>query len=668
MIPELGQFSLILALLIAIVQSILPIAGVARKNSIWINSAKYLALLQFWLVLIAFMALMRSYIVSDFTVTNVVNNSHSNKPLLYKIVGTWGNHEGSILLWVLILVSFGGALSLFSSNIPITLRARVLSVQGWICVGFISFMLFTSNPFERTFPPPLNGNDLNPLLQDIGLAIHPPLLYVGYVGFSLVFSFAIAALLEGEVSSAWARWVRPWILISWTSLSAGIALGAWWAYYELGWGGWWFWDPVENVSFMPWLVGTALLHSAIVTEKRGAFKAWTVLLAILTFSLSLLGTFIVRSGLLTSVHSFAVDPERGIYILILLALSIGGSLLLFAYRAPSLEGGGLFSPISRESGLLLNNLFLTTSAAIVLFGTLYPLFLEGITGEKISVGPPFFNISFTPIGLMLGSTMAIGPYLKWKKADIAGILSRIKFLIFVSLAVSLFVWYLKTSGPIFAVVGVGVSVWLFTATLFEWMDRVKLINKDYSGILKRIRSQPRSANGMTIAHLGMSFIILGVVGSSAWKEEVIGFVEKGSQLQVASFLVTFGGVSLHQGPNYNSETATVKVEKDNRFLENLYPERRLYLATGTSTTESAIRQSLAGDLYVTISEPANNKFKGKWVLRLIYEPLVNFIWLGASFLALGGIISITDRRYKVGRTYRYRRTKPTNKVVKLENF
>ena len=430
MIPELGQFSLILALLIAIVQSTLPITGLVRKNSIWINSAKYLALLQFFLVLIAFMALMRSYIVSDFTVTNVVNNSHSNKPLLYKIVGTWGNHEGSILLWVLILVAFGGALSLFGSNIPTTLRARVLSVQGWICVGFISFMLFTSNPFERTFPPPLNGNDLNPLLQDIGLAIHPPLLYVGYVGFSIVFSFAIAALLEGEVSSAWARWVRPWILISWTSLSAGIALGAWWAYYELGWGGWWFWDPVENVSFMPWLVGTALLHSAIVTEKRGAFKAWTVLLAILTFSLSLLGTFIVRSGLLTSVHSFAVDPERGIYILILLALSIGGSLLLFAYRAPSLEGGGLFSPISRESGLLLNNLFLTTAAVIVLFGTLYPLFLEGITGEKISVGPPFFNISFTPIGLLLGSTMAIGPYLKWKKADIAGILSRIKFLIF----------------------------------------------------------------------------------------------------------------------------------------------------------------------------------------------------------------------------------------------
>jgi cytochrome c-type biogenesis protein CcmF len=312
---------------------------VTRENTIWINSAKYLALLQFFLVLIAFMALMRSYIVSDFTVTNVVNNSHSKKPLLYKIVGTWGNHEGSILLWVLILVSFGGALSLFGSNIPTRLRARVLSVQGWICVGFISFMLFTSNPFERTFPPPLNGNDLNPLLQDIGLAIHPPLLYVGYVGFSIVFSFAVAALMEGEVSSAWARWVRPWILIAWTSLSAGIALGAWWAYYELGWGGWWFWDPVENVSFMPWLVGTALLHSAIVTEKRGAFKAWTVLLAILTFSLSLLGTFIVRSGLLTSVHSFAVDPERGIYILILLAVSIGGSLLLFAYRAPSLESG-----------------------------------------------------------------------------------------------------------------------------------------------------------------------------------------------------------------------------------------------------------------------------------------------------------------------------------------
>ena len=385
MTPEFGHFALALALALALVQSVLPILGAARGNLMWMRSARALSVAQLLFVGLAFAALMRAFVVSDFTVLNVAENSHSLKPMLYKVAATWGSHEGSLLLWVLILTAFGAAVSFFGSNIPEPLKARTLSVQAWISVGFLSFMLLTSNPFERLFPPPIDGNDLNPLLQDVGLAMHPPLLYLGYVGFSIVFSFAVAALLEGRIDTAWARWVRPWTLAAWMSLTAGIALGSWWAYYELGWGGWWFWDPVENVSFMPWLLGTALLHSAIVTEKRDAFKSWTILLAILTFSLSLLGTFVVRSGLLTSVHAFAVDPERGLYILMLLALSIGGSLALFAWRAPMMEAGGLFKPVSREAGLLVNNLILAAATGTVLFGTLYPLFLEAVTGDKISV-------------------------------------------------------------------------------------------------------------------------------------------------------------------------------------------------------------------------------------------------------------------------------------------
>lgn len=382
MTPEIGHFALALALAMAIVQSVLPILGAARGNILWMQSAKWSSLGQVFFASIAFFALLQAFVMSDFTVKNVVENSHSLKPMLFKIAGTWGSHEGSLLLWVLILTVFGAAVSVFGSNIPDSLKARTLSVQAWISVGFITFMLFTSNPFDRVFPPPIDGQDLNPLLQDVGLAMHPPLLYFGYVGFSIVFSFAVAALIEGRVDAAWARWVRPWTLAAWISLTAGIALGSWWAYYELGWGGWWFWDPVENVSFMPWLMGTALLHSAIVTEKRDAFKSWTILLAILTFSLSLLGTFIVRSGLLTSVHAFAVDPERGLYILGLLAVSIGGSLTLFAWRAPVMEPGGIFKPISREAGLLINNLILATATGIVLFGTLYPLFYEALTGGQ----------------------------------------------------------------------------------------------------------------------------------------------------------------------------------------------------------------------------------------------------------------------------------------------
>lgn len=650
MTPEIGHFALALALALALIQSVVPIAGATRGNLMWMRSARTLSLAQFLFVGIAFAALMRAFIVSDFTVKNVAENSHSLKPMLFKIAGTWGSHEGSLLLWVLILTVFGAGVSIFGSNIPEPLKARTLSVQAWISVGFLSFLLLTSNPFERIPFPPIDGNDLNPLLQDVGLAMHPPLLYIGYVGFSIVFSFAVAALLEGRVDAAWARWVRPWTLAAWMSLTAGIALGSWWAYYELGWGGWWFWDPVENVSFMPWLLGTALLHSAIVTEKRGAFKSWTILLAILTFSLSLLGTFIVRSGLLTSVHAFAVDPERGFYILGLLALSIGGSLALFAWRAPTMEPGGLFKPISREAGLLMNNLILTVATGSVLFGTLYPLFLEAVTGEKISVGPPFFNASFVPMMLPLLLIMGFGPFLSWKRADMSGVFERLKFVAGLSILAALAIWYFQRGGPVLAYLSILLAIWLLLATIREWALRIRLFDVPIKEALRRAKNQPRAAHGMTMAHAGLAVAIFGFVGSSAWKSEEVVFVTIGSEIAIAGFDITFEGVSRVQGPNYLADRATLTVRRGGELVSQLFPERRKYLVAQSTTTESAIRSTLAGDLYASISEPASETAgqQGAWTLRIIYEPLVNFIWLGALMLVLGGGLSLSDRRLRVG--------------------
>ncbi|MEP5758342.1 MAG: heme lyase CcmF/NrfE family subunit [Litoreibacter sp.] len=645
MIPELGQLALGLALIAALVQGIVPIIGASTRNLLWMRSANATSMLQFVLMVFAFGALMRSFVVSDFTVVNVVNNSNSLKPMLFKIAGTWGSHEGSLLLWVLILAAFGAAVAQFGQNIPAGLKARTLSVQAWISIGFLSFMIFTSNPFDRVFPPPLDGNDLNPLLQDFGLAIHPPLLYIGYVGFSIVFSFAVAALIEGRVDPAWARWVRPWTLAAWTSLTAGIGLGAWWAYYELGWGGWWFWDPVENVSFMPWLLGTALLHSAIVTEKRDTFKSWTILLAILTFSLSLLGTFIVRSGLLTSVHAFAVDPERGMYILGLLGVSIGGSLTLFAWRAPTMEGGGIFAPISREAGLLINNLLLATATATVLFGTLYPLFLEGITGEKISVGPPFFNTTFIPIVMPLVIVMAVGPFMSWKRADLPGILGRLKWVLAAAFLAAVAIWYVQTKGPALAIVAMVIAFWLLFATLREWSRRVGV---GRAGVMTRIQNQPRAGHGMTLAHTGLALLMIGAIGASAWKEETLAFAEPGTEVALAGFDLTFEGVEDVRGPNYLAQRASVRVEKSGGYITTLYPERRHYPVANSVTTESAIRGNLAGDLYLSISEPAAEGFEGQWVLRVIYEPLVNFLWIGTAVLVIGGLVSLSDRRLRVG--------------------
>jgi cytochrome c-type biogenesis protein CcmF len=660
-IPELGLFALILALAVALVQGSLPMVGAARGNLRWMALARPAAFLQFALVATAFLALMQAYVSSDFTVLNVVRNSHSAKPMLYKVSGVWGNHEGSMLLWVLILTLFGAAVAGFGANLPPGLRTRVLGVQAWISIGFLTFMLFTSNPFERVFPPPLDGRDLNPLLQDPGLAFHPPMLYAGYVGFSIAFSFAVAALIEGKVDAAWARWVRPWTLLAWCFLTAGIALGSWWAYYELGWGGWWFWDPVENVSFMPWLLGTALLHSAIVVEKRNALKVWTILLAILTFSLSLIGTFIVRSGLLTSVHAFATDPERGLFILILLCLTIGGSLLLFALRAPALKPGGLFAPVSREGALVLNNLFLATATATVFLGTLYPLFLDAYSGDSVSVGAPFYSRTFVPLMVPLVAAMAVGPFLAWKRADLAGVLGRLKLAAGLAVAAVLAALYLAQGGPVMALFGVALAAWLFAASILEWAGRVKLLRVPLADSLRRAAKLPRSAYGMTLAHAGLAVAIAGMTASAAWKTEEIVILRPGDNVQVAGTSYLFEGVERSQGPNYQSETAAITATRDGRIIARLRPEKRLYPVQNMPTTEAAIHTTGLADLYVALGDPDG---KGGWTVRIFHEPLVPWIWAGSLIMVLGGFVSLSDRRLRVGAPTRRRAARGAGQTAK----
>jgi cytochrome c-type biogenesis protein CcmF len=635
--------------------------GAARGNLRWMALARPAAFLQFALVATAFLALMQAYVSSDFTVLNVVRNSHSAKPMLYKVSGVWGNHEGSMLLWVLILTLFGAAVAGFGTNLPPSLRTRVLGVQAWISIGFLTFMLFTSNPFERVFPPPLDGRDLNPLLQDPGLAFHPPMLYAGYVGFSIAFSFAVAALIEGKVDAAWARWVRPWTLLAWCFLTAGIALGSWWAYYELGWGGWWFWDPVENVSFMPWLMGTALLHSAIVVEKRNALKVWTILLAILTFSLSLIGTFIVRSGLLTSVHAFATDPERGLFILILLCLTIGGSLLLFALRAPALKPGGVFAPVSREGALVLNNLFLATATATVFLGTLYPLFLDAYSGDSVSVGAPFYSRTFVPLMVPLVAAMAVGPFLAWKRADLAGVLGRLKLAAGLAVAAVLGALYLEQGGPVLALFGVALAAWLFAASILEWAGRVKLLRVPLADSLRRAAKLPRSAYGMTLAHAGLAVAIAGMTASAAWKTEEILILRPGDSVQVAGTSYLFEGVERSQGPNYESETAAITATRDGRIIARLRPEKRLYPVQNMPTTEAAIHTTGLADLYVALGDPDG---KGGWTVRIFHEPLVPWIWAGSLIMVLGGFVSLSDRRLRVGAPTRRRAARGAGQTAK----
>lgn len=645
MIAELGHFALILALCVAVAQAVLPLAGASRRNAGWMAAGSSAAVVQFVLIAAAFAALTHAFVTSDFSVKLVAENSHSLQPMIYKISGVWGNHEGSMLLWVLILALFGALVALLGGNLPPTLRARVLSVQAMIAVGFLLFILVTSNPFARLFPPPADGNDLNPLLQDPGLAMHPPILYAGYVGFSIAFSFAIAALIEGRVDAAWARWVRPWTLLAWSFLTAGIALGSWWAYYELGWGGFWYWDPVENASFMPWLVGTALLHSAVVVERRDALKTWTILLAILTFSLSLIGTFLVRSGVLTSVHAFATDPGRGVFILALLVIAIGGSLALYAWRAPQLKGGGLFAPISREGALLLNNLILATAAATVFIGTLYPLILEAAGGGKVSVGPPYYNATFVPLMAPLVAAMAVGPMLAWKRGDLSGALGRLKFAAAAALVALVAAAALTWGRSVLGAIAMGAAAWIAVGVFAELAGRIRLGELPLGQSLARAQGMPRSAWGMTLAHLGLAGIIAGSAAAALWTDEKILTMRPGQTVDLAGYSLLFEGAESRRGPNYTSVHGVFTVSRDRAPIATLEAEKRRYVVGGQETTEAAIRTTAAGDLYAVIGDAQKD---GGYVVRLYYKPLVAWIWAGAAVMVLGGLMSLSDRRLRIG--------------------
>lgn len=647
-VAELGHFALILALFVALAQSVVPLLGAHRGDAVMMNMARPGAVGLFLLVAVAFGALTWAYVTSDFSVVNVFENSHTDKPMLYKVSGVWGNHEGSLLLWITALTAFGLAVALAGRNLPPQLRARALAVQAMITAGFLLFILFTSNPFQRLDPTPLNGKGLNPLLQDPGLAFHPPMLYFGYVGFSMAFSFAVAALIEGRVDAAWARWVRPWTLAAWVFLTLGIGLGSWWAYYELGWGGWWYWDPVENASFMPWLVGTALLHSAIVVEKRDSLKSWTILLAILAFGMSLLGTFLVRSGILTSVHAFASDPTRGLFVLILLGVSVGGSLMLYAWRAPQLKGGGLFAPVSREGALLLNNLLMSTAAATVLLGTLYPLIADALNLGKVSVGPPFFNAVFVPIMVPMLVVMAIGPMMAWKRGDLTGALARLWAAAAAAVAVFVGSW-LYVGGAlsdILAAFGFALAAWLFVGTKVELAERIKLFRVPFAESLRRARNLPRAAYGMTFAHIGIAFVIAGVTASSAYKGEAVQTQAIGESVAMAGYEFTLIDVQNAQGPNWSAVQGTFRVTRDGEEIAILEPEKRAYASPPMPTTEASIHTTGFSDLYAVIGDRSPDG-RG-WVTRIYFEPLVPFLWYGVLLMGLGGIISLSDRRHRVG--------------------
>ncbi len=655
MIAEFGHFALAMAFMVALVQAVVPMVGAARGDTRMMDLAPSAAVVQFVLVSAAFAALTYSYVVSDFSVLNVAQNSHSLKPMLYKISGVWGNHEGSLVLWVLILALYGGLVALFGGNLPPTLKARVLAVQAIVAVGFLAFLLLTSNPFERVFPPPSDGNDLNPLLQDPGLAFHPPMLYAGYVGLSTAFSFAVAALIEGKVDAAWARWVRPWTLAAWIFLTAGIALGSWWAYYELGWGGFWFWDPVENASFMPWLVATALLHSAIVVEKRDTLKAWTILLAIVGFSLSLIGTFLVRSGVLTSVHAFATDPERGVFILLLLVIAIGGSLLLFAWRAPSMKAGGLFRPVSREGGLIVNNLLMSVAAAVVLIGTLTPLMVDALNLPKVSVGAPYFNIVFVPLMMPAIIVAGIGPLLAWKRGDLKGAFRRLKYAVLATVILTALAVWLAWGYSMGSFLGIAVAAWLGTATLTELAGRIGLGRMPLGKSLGRAAGLPRSAWGMTVTHIGLAVTIAGITGASLWRTESIQVMQPGDSVEVAGYEFVFGNVENLRGPNYFIERGTFTVWRDGEVYTVMEPEKRRYLVQQRETTEAAIFTTPMKDLYAVLGDKAEGN---AWVTRIYHSPLVPWMWIGSLMMIIGGTLSLSDRRLRVGAPSRRRAAAP----------
>ncbi|WP_425052686.1 heme lyase CcmF/NrfE family subunit [Psychromarinibacter sp. S121] len=642
MIVELGHFALILAAAVSLVQAVVPMIGAQKGWRGWMAVAEPAASAQFFLTAVAFAALTYAFVTSDFSLRLVVLNSHTDKPMLYKISGVWGNHEGSMLLWVLILTLFGACAAWFGQGLPPGLRARVLSVQSAISLAFFAFILFTSNPFTRLAVPPMNGQDLNPLLQDPGLAFHPPFLYLGYVGLSMAFSFAVAALIEGRVDAAWARWVRPWTLAAWVFLTIGIALGSWWAYYELGWGGFWFWDPVENASFMPWLVAAALLHSAIVVEKREALKSWTVLLAILAFGFSLIGTFIVRSGVITSVHAFANDPERGVFILVILAVFVGGALTLFAARAQAMEAKGVFSLVSRESALVLNNILLAVAAFVVFIGTIWPLVGEMLLGRKLSVGAPFFNMAFTPFFVALAAVLPIGAILPWKRAKLGRTMQPLWGVLALSMAAGALTFAIQTGRSALAPVGMILFVWLVGGAIVDLFTRTG--RGDWSSRLRRLSNLPRADWGKAVAHAGLGVTMFGIAALTAWQQEDIRVAQVGETFPVGAYEITLAGVEQVEGPNFNSIQAEMRVFRNDRAVATLYPQKRVYPVAAMPTTEAAIDNGFLRDVYVVIGDPQQG---GGWAVRTYIKPFANWIWAGSIIMALGGLLSLTDRRYRV---------------------
>jgi cytochrome c-type biogenesis protein CcmF len=646
MIPELGHFALIVALCIALTQAILPLAGAARGNPAWMNVARPAAQGQFVFVVIAFACLAYSFVNNDFSVLNVATNSNSSLPWYYRFAATWGSHEGSLLLWVLMLGVWMVAVTIFSRHLPLEMVARILGVMALISIGFLLFMLFTSNPFERLLPAAPDGRDLNPLLQDPGMVIHPPMLYMGYVGFSVAFSFAVAALLGGRLDSTWARWSRPWTTMAWTFLTVGIALGSWWAYYELGWGGWWFWDPVENASFMPWLVGTALIHSLSVTEKRGGFKIWTVLLAIVAFSLSLLGTFLVRSGVLTSVHAFATDPARGVFILAFLVIVIGASLLLFAWRAPKVGLGGRFELISRESALLANNVLLVVAAASVMLGTLYPLFLDALGLGKISVGPPYFESVFLPLMAPAIFLMGVGPLAKWKQAEVPELAHRLKWAFGTALITALLLPFTLGRWSPMISFGLLLALWVMASGLVNLTQRLRHLGTGGAGLGKRLSSLPRGYYGMLLAHFGVAVFIIGVTLVKGYEVEKDVRMQAGDTVDVGSYTFRLDGFVQVPGANYDATRGLISVLKNGRPAGTMFPEKRMYHVQQMPMTEAAIDTGFTRDLYVSLGEPVAG---GAWVVRIYYKPFVDWIWGGAFIMALGGLLAVGDKRYRLAK-------------------
>ncbi|HWN11690.1 MAG TPA: heme lyase CcmF/NrfE family subunit [Pyrinomonadaceae bacterium] len=643
MVPEIGQFALILALLLALTQAMLPLLGAARGNRRWIAVAAPAGQAQFIFVAIAFGCLAYCFITNDFSVLNVATNSNSRLPLQYRLAATWGSHEGSLLLWSLMLGLWTVAVSLFSRHLPDDMVARVISVMGIVSVGFLLFMLLTSNPFARLVPAAPDGRDLNPLLQDPAMVAHPPMLYMGYVGFSVAFAFAISALISGRLDATWARWSRPWTTVAWCFLTCGIALGSWWAYYELGWGGWWFWDPVENASFMPWLVGTALIHSLAVTEKRGGFKSWTVLLAIAAFSLSLLGTFLVRSGVLTSVHAFATDPKRGIFILVFLVIVIGGSLLLYAWRAKNVGLGSKFEVVSRESLLLSNNVLLTVAAASVLLGTLYPLIVDALGMGKLSVGPPYFNSVFVPLMVPAIFLMGVGPIARWKKASLPELVVRLRWAFLASVATALILPFVLGEWKPLVSLGLMLALWVVATAFLNLWERVRTSPGQLS-FPRKLAAQSRSYYGMQLAHIGVAVFVVGVTMVTGYQTEQDVRMEIGDTVNAGGYTFRFNGVANVAGPNYRAARAEIDVISNGAVVNKMYPEKRSYISTENVMTETAIDSGLFRDLYVSLGEPVS---AGAWSVRVYYKPFVGWIWGGAVLMAMGGGLALSDRRYAV---------------------